>query len=85
MICSSTTAIFTTRAVTACSMGLLDQPLISEMDAIEKSARRGDAKALETIYATLPKMKQMYIDRQVRAGHTLREAFGRAGIVICIR
>jgi hypothetical protein len=67
-------------------MGLLDTPLVSEMDAIERKARQGDTKALTMIFNTMPKIKQVYIQRLVRnGGLTLRQAFERAGILVCIR
>lgn len=66
---------------------LLDLPLISEMDDIEKSARRGDKKVLEYIYNSLPVIKRVYVDRLMRNdGKTMREALDHAGVsIVCMR
>lgn len=68
-------------------MGLLDTPLVCEMDAIEKKARKGDDKALrEFVYSTLRPVKKIYVDRLMnRDGLSLRDALEAAGITICIR
>lgn len=68
-------------------MGLLDQPLIEEMDAIEKKARQGDEQTLRIfIYEKLPTFKRVYVDRLMHnEGLNLRDALAKAGIVICIR
>lgn len=67
-------------------MGLLDTPLVSEMDEVEKKAKKGDEEALEMILA----MGTSLGIRRVRAfqaqGLTLREAMEKSGVaIVCIR
>jgi hypothetical protein len=68
-------------------MGLLDQPLISEMDALEKKAHKGDEEALQLIFKSLDPIKKSYIQHLVARDPSLslHGAIKKAGIVICIR
>lgn len=66
---------------------LLDVPLISEMDEIERKAKSGSVHALEAVLATKPPIVQAAVKRfQERDGMPLREAMKKAGIgIVCIR
>lgn len=67
-------------------MGLLDQPLISEMVQIEKKARKGDEEAMQQVYDWLSPQKRMHVDRYRRAGSlTLKDALARGGVLVCER
>lgn len=68
-------------------MGLLDLPPISEMDALEKKARKGDEETLRKhIYGTLRPGMKLYVDRLMhRDGLSLQAALSKAGVMICIR
>lgn len=67
-------------------MGLLDMPLISEMDEIEKKASKGDEASLRMVLDTLPNITQAHVHMLERRGLTLREAFEKAGIaIVCMR
>ena len=61
-------------------------PLISDMDEIEKKARRGDEEALKSFITTLRPITQHAIRRFMeRDGLSLEDAVKKAGVIICIR
>lgn len=67
-------------------MGLLDKPLISEMDDIEAKAKLGSKVALEQILAMCSPLAIRRVRGFQDQGMTLREAMNKAGVaIVCIR
>lgn len=69
-------------------MGILDLPLISEMEEAEKKARAGDTEAARwMVFEQLPTIRRVYIRRLMsnNPAMTLQEAMAKAGVKICVR
>lgn len=67
-------------------MGLLDQPLVSEMVAIEKKARKGDEEAMKQVLAWITPQKRMHVQRIMQTNSIgLKEALERANVLVCVR
>lgn len=67
-------------------MGLLDTPLVSEMDEVEKKAKKGDDAALEMILAMGTSLGVRRVRSFQAQGLPLREAMEKAGVaIVCIR